>query len=254
MGDLVIATVLEVFDKGAYVALDEYGGKKGYVPLNEVSSSWFHNLRDFLRERQKTVLKVIKVDPDKGHVDLSLKRVSNVEKEKKMLKWKRAQRAETLLSFAAKRLNRSLDEAYKEVGWKLEDTFSEIYAGLEEVVRKGEEVLLNANISGEWAPAILELAKEHMEIPMVKVSGSLELRSAHPKGALHIKRSLLEALRLAGEKGYDVRIYTAGSPIYRIEVVAENYREAEAAMKEVAQTALNVLKSLGGQGLFKSER
>ncbi len=254
VGELVVATVTEVFDKGAYVALDEYGGRKGYVPLSEVSSSWFHNIRDFLRERQKVVLKVIKVNPAKGHVDLSLRRASSVEKERKMFEWKRAQRAETLLSFAAKKLGKTLDEAYDEAGWKLEDKYGEIYAGLEEAVRHGLDALLNAGLSKEWADAILEIAKEHIEIPLVKVSGMLELRSIHPKGVLHIKQSLLEALKLAKNKGYNVRIYLAGAPHYGIEVVAEDYKKAEAVMKEVAETALKSFKSLGGHGSFIHKR
>ncbi len=254
VGELVIATVAEVFDKGAYVTLDEYGGKKGYVPLGEVSSSWFHNIRDFLREGQKTVLKVIKVDQVKGHVDLSLRRVSSVERERKMYEWKRAQRAETLLSFAAKKLGKTLDEAYAEAGWKLEDKYGEIYAGLEEAVRRGVEALLEAEVPETWAHALLEIAREHIEIPMVKVSGILELRSFHPKGVLHIKESLIKSLELAKSKGYNVRIYSAGAPRYGVEVIAEDYKKAESILKEVAEAALDVIRKFGGQGSFIYKR
>ena len=254
VGELVVATVTEVFDKGAYVALDEYGGKKGYVPLSEVASSWFHNIRDFLKERQKVVLKVIKVDPFKGHIDLSLRRASSVEREQKMFEWKRAQRAEALLGFAAKKLGRTLDEAYNEVGWKLEDRYGEIYAGLEEAVRRGVEALKEAGVAGAWVDAVYEVAKEHIELPVVKVAGKLELRSTHPKGVLHIKQSLLKALELAKDKGYNVRIYVAGTPFYGVEVVAENYKQAESVLREVADVVLRELKSLGGTGNFTVRR
>ncbi|RLF12508.1 MAG: translation initiation factor IF-2 subunit alpha [Thermoprotei archaeon] len=254
VGELVIATVTEVFDKGAYVALDEYGSKKGYVPLSEVSSSWFHNIRDFLKERQKVVLKVIKVDPAKGHVDLSLRRASSVEREQKMFEWKRAQRAEALLSFAAKKLGRTLDEAYDEVGWKLEDKYGEIYVGLEEAVRHGVKALLEAGVQSKWAEAVYEVAKEHIELPVVKVSGRLELRTTHPRGVHLIKRSLLKALEVAKEKGYSVRIYVAGAPVYGVEVVAEDYKRAEAALREVAHVAIKEIKSMGGSGSFSVKR
>ncbi|MHC1627842.1 MAG: S1 RNA-binding domain-containing protein, partial [Candidatus Nezhaarchaeales archaeon] len=125
-GEIVIGTVVQVFDKGAYITLDEYGGKKAYVPLNEVSSSWFHNIRDVIREGQKTAFKVIRVDTVKGHIDLSLKRVADVERERKILEWKRAKKAEVLLDFAAKKLSKTLDDAYNEAGWKLEDHYGEI--------------------------------------------------------------------------------------------------------------------------------
>lgn len=254
VGGLVVATVTEVFDKGAYVSLDEYGGKKGYVPLSEVASSWFHNIRDFLRERQKAVLKVIKVDPVKGHIDLSLRRVSSVEKDQKMFEWKRAQRAETLLSFAAKKLGRTLDEAYEAVGWRLEDRYGEIYAGLEEAVRRGIDALKEAGVADEWVKVVYEVAKEHIELPVVKVSGKLELRSTHPRGVLHIKQSLLKSLEIAKKKGYNIRIYVVGTPLYGVEVVAEDYKRAESILKEVVDIALREIRAHGGSGNFIASR
>jgi translation initiation factor 2 subunit 1 len=71
VGDLVIATVETVTDYGAYVKLDEFE-KKGLLHVSEISSSWIRNLRDFVREGQKVVLKVLRVNPEKGHIDLSL--------------------------------------------------------------------------------------------------------------------------------------------------------------------------------------
>ena len=75
VGDLVIVTVNRITDYGAYVTLDEYG-KEGLLHVSEVASSWVRNIRDFVREGQKTVLKVLRVDTEKGHVDISLRRVT----------------------------------------------------------------------------------------------------------------------------------------------------------------------------------
>ncbi|RLF17057.1 MAG: translation initiation factor IF-2 subunit alpha, partial [Thermoprotei archaeon] len=44
------------------------------------------------------------------------------------------------------------------------------------------------------------------------------------------------------------------APHYGIEVVAEDYKKAEAVMKEVAETALKSFKSLGGHGSFIHKR
>ena len=64
-GDLVIATVEHVADYGAYAKLDEYA-KQGLPHVSEISSSWTHNIRDFVRENQKLVLKVLRVDSEKA--------------------------------------------------------------------------------------------------------------------------------------------------------------------------------------------
>ena len=65
IGDFVIATIQKITDYGAYVMLDEYE-KQGLLHVSEVSSGWVRNIRDFVREGQKTVLKVLRVDAQKG--------------------------------------------------------------------------------------------------------------------------------------------------------------------------------------------
>ncbi|MDI9619901.1 MAG: translation initiation factor IF-2 subunit alpha [Candidatus Nezhaarchaeota archaeon] len=252
-GEVVIGTVQEVFDKGAYITLDEYGNKRGYVPLNEVSSSWFHNIRDVIREGQKMAFKVLRVDASKGHIDLSLKRVTDDEREGKMLEWKRARKAEVLLDFAAKALGKNLNDAYQEVGWKLEDHYGEIYAGLEEAAKKGIDALLAAGVSREWAETLTRMAKEHIEFPQVKLLTSLELRCYKRDGIEAIRRALLEALNYAKAKGYNVKVYVDGTPKYRIEGMAEDYKQLKNILREVANVALNVISEEGGFGKIIEE-
>ena len=91
-GDLVIATIETVTDYGAYAKLDEYS-KRGLLHVSEISSSWIRNIRDFVRENQKVVLKVLRVDQEKGHVDLSLRRVTKREKIEKIKSWKKNNKA-----------------------------------------------------------------------------------------------------------------------------------------------------------------
>ena len=75
VGDLVIATIETVVTYGVYANLDEYN-KRGLLHISEISSSWIRNIRDFVREGQKVVLKVLRVSLEKGHIDLSLRRVT----------------------------------------------------------------------------------------------------------------------------------------------------------------------------------
>ena len=114
VGDLVIATVIEIADYGAYVRLDEYK-KEGLLHISEVASRWVRNIRVFVRERQKVVLKVLRVNTEKGHVDLSLRRVTKREKKEKILLWKKDRKADTLLLNASEKLNISPKEIYEKV-------------------------------------------------------------------------------------------------------------------------------------------
>ncbi len=115
VGDLVIATVVRITDYGAYVRLDEYD-KEGLLHVSEVASRWVRNIRDYVREGQKVVLKVLRVHAEKGHVDLSRRRVTKRDKREKLLSWKKDRKAEGLLRTAAEKLKISFEEAYESRG------------------------------------------------------------------------------------------------------------------------------------------
>ena len=194
VGDLVIATISQISPHGAYVFLDEYE-KEGLLHISEISSSWVRNIRNFVREKQKVVLKVLRVDPTRGHVDLSLRRVSGRERKEKLLFWKRGKTAESLLRSVSEKLNIHYDEVYEKAGAVIEKEF-EIYEGLEKVAKEGVDVLLKLGIQKDIAVVLAEIAKQKIRLPMIKMKGILELQCSKPSGAKLIREALLGAQRI----------------------------------------------------------
>ena len=251
--DLVIATVVRITDYGAYVKLDEYD-KEGLLHISEVSSSWVRNIRDFVREGQKLVLKVLRVDAEKGHVDLSLRRVTKREKKEKILSWKKDRKADSLLRSASEKLNIPLEEIHEKAGALIEKEFGELYEGLEKTAKEGVDVLLKLGVPKGIAVTLEEIAREKIKIPLVKVKGILELQSTKPNGVVLIKETLLKAQKIAESQGTNVRIYVVAPPKYRIVVSAGDYKNAESALEKATETALKSIEKIGGKGAFKREK
>lgn len=252
VGDLVIATVEEVTDFGAYVKLDEYD-KKGLLHISEISSSWIRNIHDFIREGQKVVLKVLRVDIEKEHVDLSLRRVTKRERIEKIMVWKTDRKAETLLRSVAEKTGLSIDEVYEKAGTPMEKEYG-LYEGFEKVVKDGIGALTKIGIPEDLATVIVEIAKERMHVPMVKVKGVVELRTTNPEGVKIIKEAFLNAKKAEKSREGKVRFYVIAAPKYCIEVMAENYKSAEAVLQRVSENIISNIDKAGGQGVFRREK
>lgn len=252
-GDLVIVTVNKVYSHGAFGSLDEYQNKEGYIHISEVASTWIKNIRDFVKEGQKTVAKVLSVNPHKEQIDISLRRVSEAAKKNKIQDWKRLQKAHKLLEITAKSLGKDIDAAYEEVGFSLGDKYGEIYGALEEISALGREAFEDMDIPEEWIEPLIKISQENVTIPVVEINGYVDIKCPSPDGVEAIKNALVSAEKQNEDPDIEVKIRYVGSPRYRINVVAPDYKQAEGALKLTAENAIDVIKKYGGTGNFMRE-
>jgi translation initiation factor 2 subunit 1 len=252
VGDLVIATIKKITDYGAYVTLDEYN-KEGLLHVSEVSSRWVRNIRSFIREEQKAVLKVLRVNAEKEHIDLSLRRVTKRQKKEKILSWKKERKADTLLRTASERLKMPLEEFYKKIEPLLEKEFEEIHEELEKTAREGAGVLIKAGIPENIAIVLEEVAKDKIKLPMVRIKGILNLQCAKSNGVIALREALLSAQK-AQPKNAKIEVYVVAPPKYRIVVSAQDYKEAEKILDKATNTVVKDITEAGGQGTFIREK
>ncbi|MGZ7108029.1 MAG: translation initiation factor IF-2 subunit alpha [Methanobacterium sp.] len=246
-GDLIVGTVHKVLGYGAFASLEEYEGKEAFIHISEVSSGWVKNIRDFVRENQKIVARVLRVNPKKGHVDVSMKRIREDQRTRKIQQWKIEQKAEKLLEIAAKTIEKDLDTAYEEIGYKIINEFGDLYEAFETAAEEGETALTSRDIDGEWAKTITEVAKKNISPPEVHISGYINLHSYAPNGVEVIREAL------GTVESDEVAVQCVGAPRYRLIVTSSDYLTAENLLKEASQKCIDTVLKDGGEGEFQRE-
>jgi translation initiation factor 2 subunit 1 len=245
-GELVVCTVQNVKNFGAFVTLDEYGDKEGFIHVRDVATGWVKYIRDYVREGQKVVCKVLGVDSSKGHIDLSLKSVNEHQRREKVQQWKNETKAEKLLEIVGARLEKSIDQCWEGFGYELVDKFGTLYGAFESCAMD-DDALKDVELSGDWTKVFVEVAKENVTPPFVQIAGILELRSPAPDGVERIKSALRKGRESAEE---ELEIQYIGAPRYRLVMTASDYKTAEEAMKAVTNLVIADIKESGGDGSF----
>ena len=133
----------------------------------------------------------------------------------------------------------------------MEETFGDIYEGLEKAVKLGGEVLTKAGVSPDLVDVVTETAKERIALERYKVKGILTLTNNQPNGVLRIKQALSKAQKIEKPNDSEIVIYVITPPKYRIEVAAESYKAADGLLVKAATAALEDIKKSGGQGKFE---
>ena len=130
-GELLVCTVKGVKENGAYLNLNGYGEREGFVFIGEVAAGWVKNIRAHLREGQRVVAKVVNIKKDRQRVDLSIKAVSAERKKDTLQTWKNQQRASQIMRVAAERVNWDAEKT-EAISEEMIEKFGSLYGALEE--------------------------------------------------------------------------------------------------------------------------
>lgn len=244
-GELVVVKIREVNPHSALAELLEYPGKTGMIHVSEVARKWVRDIRNFVKLGQISVALVMNVEENKNFISLSLKRVSKKEAERKMLEFRREEKAEKMLELFAKEAGISLDEAYERVGFKLFEGFGEMYAGFLTALEK-PELLAKKGISREDAELVKKIAERAVEIREREFKAKLEIRCYEGDGINRIR----ELLERVGKK-FGVEVKYIAAPYYLLEFKERDAKKGERKLGEIEKFAERYAKELGCEFAMK---
>jgi translation initiation factor 2 subunit 1 len=248
-GEYVIGTVDSIFKQGSFITLDEYQGKKGMLPLSEISLKWVRNIRDYVREGQKVVLLVLGVNPERGHIDLSLRRVVDAKRKEKLQQVKQLQRSEKLFEVLAGELKMPPEEIKRILGEKLLKHYNSLYEGLE-AIASDEHAADKLELDEKLKKPFIELVQKSIKPPFVYITGYVELKSYEPTGVTIIKEALKKVEKYEVDHDSKIEVSYISPPIYRIKVRSIDYKMAEKVLKSAADEGIEHMRKNSSSGEF----
>ena len=249
-GAFIMGRVVDIQNQYIYVDLPDYDGipsedtARGMIHISEISSRWVRNIRSLVRIGQRLVLRVVKVVPDKGQIDLSLRRVNSAQKDLIAKEHKYANKFENLLQFLSETegIDLTLEQCYESIGWPIKEQFDFYQEAIEALKEEGEEILNElTDIPDHVKEAYLKIVNENVEVSTVNIIGKIKLINKSGDGIIKIKETLNEVTKVI-EKPVETRnlsLSYLGAPYYRLEIVSKDYLDAESILSD----ALEVLES-----------
>ena len=245
-GEIVMATITKLMDHGAYVTLDEYEDIQGFLHISEIAPGWIRAVNRFVREGEKKVLLVKKVNPQRGDIDLSLKQVSKDQQKQKLKEVKKFEKGKTLLQNLKDNANLTDNEIEK-----LEDQifrkYESVFDAFIDIARNGIDSVKELKLTKKISKPIEEICSK-LKLPSVEIRGIMEITNSNSDGIEIIKSNLLEVMK----KDSKIDITYLGAPKYRLSIIAEDFKTAEKILKPIIdEIESNITKK---KGTFKFSR
>ncbi len=229
--ELVLCTVTAVQYHSVFAKLDEFD-RTGLIHISEVAPGRIRNIRDYVVEGKKVVCKVLKISKEKGHIDLSLRRVNESQKRQKLNQIKQEQLAERIVENIAKQEKKDFPKLYNEITDKLFKNYPTLFAAFEDVVH--DKLKLDKFFDKKLAKELTESIKQRITPPEVTIGGNLTLVSYASDGVNVVKALLQKAEAGAGKP----TIKYKGAGTYGLQITSDDYKKAEKSLKTAVESTL----------------
>lgn len=252
--EVVMVNVRQIAEMGSYVNLLEYNNIEGMILLSELSRRRIRSINKLIRVGRNEVVVVIRVDKEKGYIDLSKRRVSSEEILKCEEKFAKGKTVNSILRHTAEVLklnsDQQFEELYEKTAWKLDEKYKKpgyAYEIFKEAVQD-PSILDECEIPAEWKEILLCNIRRRLTPQAVKCRADIEVSCYSYEGIDAIKAALKEGLKSSTEEK-PIKINLIAPPVY---VVTSSSLDRDDGVKLLQDVIDRIKASIESQkGRFK---
>lgn len=232
-GELLLCTITKIQPNSVFVGLDEYG-LSGMIHISEISPGRIRNLRDFVKEGKKVVCVVLRVNRERGYIDLSLRRVNEAQKKKKIEYIKQQQKAEKIVEFVAQNNKMETAVYFNEILEKVKNDYGDLVSFFNDIVNNPE----TRSYGIKFEDQLVEVVKQRIKPPEVELEGVFKIEIFADNGIGIIQQAFAKLPPKVAS------CYLGGGQ-YHVSIKAPDYKEAEDLLDPSKDKILEFLEENG---------
>eukprot|EP01017_Pseudomicrothorax_dubius_P018686 TRINITY_DN2062_c0_g1_i1.p1 TRINITY_DN2062_c0_g1~~TRINITY_DN2062_c0_g1_i1.p1 ORF type:complete len:354 (-),score=134.84 TRINITY_DN2062_c0_g1_i1:171-1232(-) len=252
-GDLVQVQVKDIVENGAYVFLIEYDNIEGLITPNEFSKQVnLKNAYRALKVGRTEIAKVLKVDEEKGYIDLSKKQVPLEEVQKFEDKVAKAKKVNSILRTVAEKCGINIDHLYDTIVWPL-NRKGHAHDAFQTALSDPSSVFGELEVPAEIQEKLIAEIKRRLAPQPVTIRWDFELTCSSYEGIDAIKESLRAGERKSTEV-IKLKATVIAAPLYKITTITHDKVNGIAIIREAVDAIEEVIKAHHGKIERKSEQ
>ncbi|QSL65384.1 hypothetical protein MERGE_002694 [Pneumocystis wakefieldiae] len=249
--ELVMVNVKQIQEMGAYVQLLEYNNIEGMILLSELSRRRIRSVQKLIRVGRNEVVVVLRVDKEKGYIDLSKRRVSPEDIIKCEDKFNKSKTVHSILRNVTEKHSIPLEELYTSIGWPLYRKYGHAYDAFKFAIVDSNSVFEGLTPSN---PQIIEdlIAQitRRLTLQAVKIRADVEVSCFEYEGIDAVKRAL-KAAEAKNSKDALIKVKLIAPPLYVVITSALDKKLGIQVLEEALEEIEKSITASGGEFVLK---
>jgi len=249
--DVVMVKVRSIAEMGAYVSLLEYNNIEGMILLSELSRRRIRSINKLIRVGRDECVVVIRVDKEKGYIDLSKRRVSPEDIEKCEEKFAKARAVNSILRHVAEILkyetDEELEELYKKTAWHFDEKLKK-QASSYDIFKHAvndPSILDECGLDDETKDILLSNIKRRLTPQAVRIRADIEVACYGYEGIDAVKNALRAGINCSTEE-MPIKINLIAPPLYVCTTTTMEKTDGLKALQDALNKIQTTIKASDG--------
>lgn len=245
--EVVMVNVTEIGEMGAYVTLLEYDDIEGMILLSELSRRRIRSINKLVRVNRTEIVMVIRVDKEKGYIDLSKRRVDPEDVIKCEERYNKAKAVHSVLRHVAEVKGLRLETLYQNIGWPLYKKYGHAYDAFKIAISEegNEDIFEGLEIDAESKSTLVAYIKRRLAPQPVKIRSDIEVTCFNYEGIDAIKEALSVGEACSVNEA-PIKIKLIAPPMYVMTSMTLDKDQGLEVMNKAIEAIGESIKSKGG--------
>jgi len=243
-----MVNVRNIADMGAYVSLMEYNNIEGMILLSELSRRRIRSIHKLIRVNRNEVVMVLRVDEEKGYIDLSKRRVSPEDVAACEDRFNKAKAVHSVLRHLAERRKLYLEDLYEAIGWPLYRKYGHAFDAFKLAISDDANVdpFADIQVSDEIKDELKAYILRRLAPTQVKIRSDVEVSCFTYEGIDAIREALFAGMELSTEH-MKIKINLIAPPIYVLSTMTYEKEAGVALLTKAIEVIQGIIVSKGGK-------
>lgn len=250
---LVMVNVRTIADMGAYVSLLEYNNIEGLILLSELSRRRIRSINKLIRVGRNEVAMVLRVDKEKGYIDLSKRRVSPEDVAACEDKFNKAKAVHGVLRHLAERRKFYLEDLYERIAWPLYRKYGHAYDAFKIALAEEQgggsdtdDPFASLDVPADVIDELKLYIRRRLAPQPIKIRADVEVSCFTYDGIDAIRDALFAGIAV-GTENSPIKIRLIAPPIYVLSTMTLEKDAGIALLQKSIDVILEKISEKGGK-------
>lgn len=216
--EVVMVQVKRVAEMGAYVQLLEYNNIEGMILLSELTRRRIRSVSKLIKVGRIEPVMVLRVDKEKGYIDLSKRRVSPEDIQACEDRYNKSKMVHSIMRHVSETTSTDLHSLYISLGWPLYAKHGHAFNAFKAMVNDHNLIFSDSSLDNEVINASVKQALikdicRRMTPQPLKIRADVELTCFSSDGIECIKDAMRAAEKVSTDE-CKVKVSLIASPLY----------------------------------------